>query len=89
MAISPATAPAPQHSDSDGYIDTNEKETQSQIEHAPVAVSADYEDPNSGKLTKEAILAYIVCCRLSLSLSLPQPLNHKPAWKANDSSILL
>ncbi|KAL2759931.1 hypothetical protein ACRALDRAFT_2050377 [Sodiomyces alcalophilus JCM 7366] len=62
MAISPAPATAPQHSDSDGHVDMNEKETHNQIEHATVAVSADYEDPNSGKLTKEAILAYIAMC---------------------------
>ncbi|ROT42671.1 MFS general substrate transporter [Sodiomyces alkalinus F11] len=58
MGIAPA--PPQQSSDSDGYI-TSEKETQNQVEHATLAVSSD-EDPNSGKLTKEVILAYIAMC---------------------------
>jgi hypothetical protein len=62
MAISSAQ-PAQQVSDSDGIADVNEKNTNHQeIENAssenvtPI-VENDY---NSGKLTKEMILAYIV-----------------------------
>jgi hypothetical protein len=66
MAISSAQ-PAQQVSDSDGIADVNEKNTHHQeIENASSnnATPIIEHDFNSGKLTKDMILAYIVSATL-------------------------